>query len=610
MTTPYHGKVALWHWKGDSLVEDTIEDVVRSLRTWAPHVKQVFVKTTDGSEWMATYDKSPELRISGTEAIKRWVDVLEANDMEFHAWCVPKGENLVAETDLIIATCNTPGVRSMILDVEPYSGFWQGTKEEVRPYMTRIRRGIGGAFHLGMSTDPRSHRFDDIFPYEWKPFVNSIHPQCYWALFGRPVKEVMQEVYSTWSPYGLPIIPVLQAFSVDGDAISTARQNVIEDHGAQGVSYWRMGTIGASQYLAINQPMPVEDDGGTGNDTPPDEDDVRYGDEIVITPYTAGYTTGIHGDAEIKTFNGTWGWKVDYKATEVKTSKMWARWVPNITRSGFYEVSVFVPARHASTKNARYKLHGVKGTDGELQINIPQASYYNLWVPLGIFEFDANNPHAGIIFLNDLTGESGKSITFDAVRYRELIGDPNDQRYLSDGYDPPIGTRSERESSEVWPGYWIDVTGYGVRYFRGTPAEAYHTGADLNLNQPYFDADRDAPVYSVSSGTVTFSGRMPGWGWLIIVRHDPLASTGQTTYARYAHVNEARVVVGDRVVRGQQIAKVGNADGNFAYHLHFDMSPTTILERSPGHWPKLNLNEVLAQYIDPREFIDKNRPRR
>ena len=243
-------------------------------------------------------------------------------------------------------------------------------------------------------------------------------------------------------------------------------------------------------------------------------------------------------------------------------------------------------------------------------VRVEQARYFNLWVPLGVFEFDDANPQAGIVFLNDLTGESNKEIAFDAVRYREIISDRNDGRYLADGYEATVGVAAERDGDAVWPGYWIDVTGYAVRYFRGLPTEAYHTGADLNLNRPYFDADKDAPVYAAASGTVTYSNRLPGWGWIIVIRHDPLVTNGKVMYGRYAHVTEqsVKVKIGDRVVRGQQIANVGNADGEFAYHLHFDLSHTTVLESSPGDWPKLNLNRVLANYVDPREFIVNNRP--
>src|SRR5690606_24786913 len=119
MSTPYDGKVALWQWKSSSVLEKTIEEFVRTIKQWAPHVRQVWVKTSDGSDWMGKYDdaRSP-LAINGPDSIARWVQVLEANGLEFHAWCVPKGKDVNAEADLITQTCNIPGVRSMILDVE------------------------------------------------------------------------------------------------------------------------------------------------------------------------------------------------------------------------------------------------------------------------------------------------------------------------------------------------------------------------------------------------------------------------------------------------------------------------------------------------------------
>ncbi|NDJ85977.1 MAG: peptidoglycan DD-metalloendopeptidase family protein [Chloroflexi bacterium] len=608
MSTPYDGKVALWHWRGSSVAEDTIEEVVRTIKQWAPHIKQLWVKTSDGSDWMGEYDNKDALAITGPAAITRWVQVLEANGMEFHAWCVPKGRDIVAEADLIIETCNIPGVRSMILDVEPYRGFWEGGRENIRPFMVRVRRGIGGRYHLGMSVDPRRHHYERIFPDEWQPFVNSIHPQCYWVSFERSYEDVLDETYEVWGDYGLPIYPALQG-TAPVDEIVEARQYAINFHNARGLSWWRFGVIGPVHFPAINAPV--------GEVDPPDDDTTppesgRYGTEIVVTPDDPGFRYGTHTgespDNIFKSFRGTWGWTSLYKATEAQRSAVWGLWDPQLTESSWYEVSVFIPARHATTENARYKLHGVQNSQRELQIKIDQSQYFNLWVPLGIFQFDANNPRAGIVFLNDLTYEDNREITFDAVRYRQIVGRIPTAEFMADGYDPPIGTQEERESSEVWPGHWFDATGFAVRYYRGTPQEAYHTGADLNLNRPYWDADAHSPVYAAAAGVVTYASRLPGWGNVIIIRHFPLVSTGQTMYARYAHVNDLRVQVGDRVQRGQQIATVGNADGVFPYHLHFDLSPTNILEKAPWDWPRLNLARLKNDYVDPEEFIANNRP--
>ncbi len=142
MATPYDGKIAVWHWKGDSIVETSIDAVVNTLRTWAPHVSQIFVKTSDGTKWQGTYDTDRALAIDGPASVKRWAQTLEANGMEFHAWSVPKGRDVNAEADLIAETCVQPGVKSMILDIEPYAGFWEGGRELIRPFMARLRKGV------------------------------------------------------------------------------------------------------------------------------------------------------------------------------------------------------------------------------------------------------------------------------------------------------------------------------------------------------------------------------------------------------------------------------------------------------------------------------------
>ena len=153
-------------------------------------------------------------------------------------------------------------------------------------------------------------------------------------------------------------------------------------------------------------------------------------------------------------------------------------------------------------------------------------------------------------------------------------------------YFPPIGTVAERASAKVWPGAWVDATGYNKRYRIGTPLEAYHTGADLNCNSPTWDADAHSGVYAIAEGEVIAVGRYSGWGQLIIIHHTP--DGGPSVYARYAHVESPLVRVGQRVLAQEQIASVGNGDGLVAYHLHFDVSSTNKLRDNPADWPKLD----------------------
>lgn len=627
--TPYDGAVAVWHWKGSSIPEKSIEEFVSNLKRTAPNVKQVWVKTSDGTSWQGRFDAGGgNMAINGVADIERWVRILQQNGLEFHAWCVPQGLNIDAETALIVATCKVAGVKSMILDVEPYTGFWQGGKEPVRPFMMKVRQGVGGRFHIGLSMDPRPWHKDSIFPEEWFPFVNSLHPQSYWATFRTDPEATLKQTYETWGSFGRPIIPALQgdALLVDQQAAHTL---ATQRHGALGVSWWRYGVI--SQYGAVNLPINIS---APVNKPSPEPTD-NFADEIIVKPKEAGFRSGTYtGRQELAEFDGTWGWKVLHKKTEVTQSKVWAEWRTNLPESGRYEIATFVPARHATTTKARFKVHGIRGTTGEVVIDINQFQNRNRWVTLGIFELVKGAPNAGKVFLNDVTGEADAEIAFDAVRFRRIVTTPapttpntnpnnptgnvpsapsggrpsivNGVR-VSDGYDSPVGSLTQRRATQVWPQGWLDASPFGVLYFVGTPSEAYHTGADLNWGKPY--EDKGLPVYSVANGVVTFAASLPTWGNVIVIRHDPLYSpTGEVLYSRYGHVQNMRVKAGDRVQRGDQICEIGDAFGRFVPHLHFDLSPTTILETRPSDWPARDRARLLKHYIDPLQYIRRNRP--
>ncbi|MBC7870157.1 MAG: peptidoglycan DD-metalloendopeptidase family protein, partial [Chitinophagaceae bacterium] len=354
---------------------------------------------------------------------------------------------------------------------------------------------------------------------------------------------------------------------------------------------------------------------------------VAYGVEQIIKPGETGFKSGTYtGRQEFQTFEGTWGWQVFYKPTETQTAKTWAEWKANLTESGVYQISVFVPARHATARQARYKIHGVRGTTTEVIVDINQAVHRNEWVPLGLFDLVKDTPNAGKVFLNDVTGETDREIAFDAIRVRRLLAmptsvapAPNPQPnvtntpevvggiFVADGFDAPIGTTEQRRGSRVWPSGWLDASPYGRLYFIGTPREAYHTGADLNFGAPY--ADLGLPVYAAASGVVTFAARLRVWGNVIVIRHDPLrTNTGRVFYTRYGHVQSMGMEVGQRVNRGQQIAEVGNAFGTYVPHLHFDVSPTSRLEARPDDWPGRDFSGIRRDYLDPATFIQENRP--
>lgn len=174
-------------------------------------------------------------------------------------------------------------------------------------------------------------------------------------------------------------------------------------------------------------------------------------------------------------------------------------------------------------------------------------------------------------------------------------------------FKPPVGTEEERKTGKIWPGGWTDATGF---LNAKAPGYSYgiHTGADLNWNSPRWDADKFAPVYSIGDGLVTYAQLWPNkkyWGKIIVIDHGIV--DGKPLFSRYAHVTNIRVNPNDVVRVGQQICQVGNGEGLFVYHLHFDISYTTVLRDQPQNWPAPSSNPkkslVQEHYVDPEKWL-------
>ena len=599
MSTPYDGKVGLWHVVGGWVGETSIDDLITNAKTACPTVDMIFVKTSNDVRWEGQIDTTkPAMAINGPADIATWISKLSAKGLEFHAWCVVTGLDIPNETSRIVQACSVPGVRSMVIDVEPYDGYWQGNAQAVAQLMSGVRSQLGPNFHIGISVDPRQPHYAAIYPDAWRPYVNSVHPQIYWEAMGRTPEDVISETYVVWGPYGLPIIPLLQGWA-EASSVKRAGDIVRGVRGAPGVNYFRIGVISPMQYASISQEF-------VGQEVGPDNVLRYYGSEQIIGPGDAGYVdgtqTGQPASAVFKQYTSARGQNVRYKATAPTQDTVWAQWNPRLPGPGLYEVSVYVPANHATTTRAEYHMHGISGAANELLVHMNQGLYNNIWVPLVVYQF-TGDVNSGQVNLTDLTGEPDKELAFSAIRWRQVVEQSQPVVAQTGGFDPPIGAAADRLSSQVWPGQWYDATGYASYYTAVGPA--YHTGADLNLPN---DADKDTPVYAAAAGTVIFSGPSVGtWGQLICVRHDPLPD-GTVVWSRYAHVESRMVKEGDRVERGQQISQVGNADGQLPFHLHFDIARTSILESNPGHWPGLDLDAVLTNYADPRQWVIDHRP--
>ncbi len=117
--------------------------------------------------------------------------------------------------------------------------------------------------------------------------------------------------------------------------------------------------------------------------------------------------------------------------------------------------------------------------------------------------------------------------------------------------------------------HWPIKTGRLTSGF-GPRRKHCHTGLDIA-------APIGTPVRAAAGGRVTFSGRLRGYGNLVIVQHNPTYSTA------YAHLKTRRVRKGQKVQRGMKLATVGRSGRSTGPHLHFEVRVNDA-PRDPLHY--------------------------
>jgi murein DD-endopeptidase MepM/ murein hydrolase activator NlpD len=122
------------------------------------------------------------------------------------------------------------------------------------------------------------------------------------------------------------------------------------------------------------------------------------------------------------------------------------------------------------------------------------------------------------------------------------------------------------------------TSGYGTRTdpFQGRAAR--HQGIDLA-------AAYGTPIYATADGVVTDAGyNNGGYGNLVKIDH------GRGIETRYGHMSAILVRSGQRVIRGQQIGRMGSTGRSTGNHLHYEVR---IDGRAVNPIPFMKSNEYL-----------------
>ena len=104
-----------------------------------------------------------------------------------------------------------------------------------------------------------------------------------------------------------------------------------------------------------------------------------------------------------------------------------------------------------------------------------------------------------------------------------------------------------------WPCNGVLTSRFGYRSLLGS---TYHSGIDIGNSY-------GTSIYASDGGTVTYSGWMSGYGYLIIIDH----GNGYQTY--YGHNSSLVAAKGAKVHKGQLIARMGSTGRSTGNHCHF-----------------------------------------
>jgi hypothetical protein len=236
----------------------------------------ILLKTHDGTDWMSRYDASL-YAVHDADQVGVLASYYETYGVPFHAWCVVKGLEPQREAEMC-AQVIAAGARSMTVDLEPHSGFWQGTPQAAVAFGRELRKRQPNPA-LYVSLDPRPWVMSRVPLAEFASFSQGFAPQVYWETFNS--SDNVQRFQSSGFPpgkdgvtpefllnvsrsllgrYGRPIQPAGQGASRNTTAwthfLSAARKQ-----GISVVSAWRYGVTGGDVWRLLRdwpgQPGPT-----------------------------------------------------------------------------------------------------------------------------------------------------------------------------------------------------------------------------------------------------------------------------------------------------------------------------------------------------------------
>ncbi len=195
-----------------------------------------------------------------------------------------------------------------------------------------------------------------------------------------------------------------------------------------------------------------------------------------------------------------------------------------------------------------------------LGVEVREKVVYNEDIPFDIKEVEDKTIYEGRRTIVDRGINGEKKVEAEIVKVNGIevdkniikevvLAEPKEQteKVGTKPLPPKYGTGTFRR-----PIYATITSRFGTRWGR------MHTGID-------YGGSVGDPIYAADGGKVIFAGWDGSYGYIVKISHD----NEYVTY--YAHCSKLLVSTGQRIAKGELIAKVGNTGRSTGPHLHFEV---------------------------------------
>ncbi|MEJ8552761.1 LysM peptidoglycan-binding domain-containing M23 family metallopeptidase [Tepidibacter sp. Z1-5] len=207
-----------------------------------------------------------------------------------------------------------------------------------------------------------------------------------------------------------------------------------------------------------------------------------------------------------------------------------------------------------------------------LNVRVTSVAAYDEKIPYNIVYEETASLYKGDKKVKTEGKEGSKKITAEVTRINGQVNSTNvlEEEIVEDAQDKIVLKGTKKKPTYIASGAFSNPT-------RGTLSSKYgrrwgknHTGIDIA-------APKGTPIKASDGGTVVFAGTQNGYGKLIIINHN----NGYKTY--YGHCSSLVATKGQKVAKGDVVAKVGSTGRSTGNHLHFEVRKNNVPLNPTGY---------------------------